>query len=113
TPGVNYQLYSTVGSTTSPSGSPVAGTGSAISFGNKTTAATYTVIATNATTGCVNNMTSSVSVSINPLPSSFSLTGGGGYCVGGAGMPVGLNGSGSGITYQLFNGTTLVGATTG
>src|SRR6185437_4935732 len=49
--GVNYQLK--LGSTLI--GSPVAGTGSAISFGPQTTAGTYTVAATNATTTCTSN----------------------------------------------------------
>jgi len=51
--GVNYQLYN--GS--SATGSAVAGTGSAISFGNQTSAGTYTVAATNTTTTCTKNMT--------------------------------------------------------
>jgi hypothetical protein len=44
--GVNYQLYRGVTAV----GSAVAGTGSAISFGNQTTAGTYTVVATNGST---------------------------------------------------------------
>ncbi len=32
---------------------------------------------------------------------SFALTGGGSYCAGGAGMPVGLSGSENGVTYEL------------
>ncbi len=109
TAGVNYQLV--LGST--PVGSPVAGTGAAISFGLQTTVGSYTVIATNATTGCVNNMTGSVSVSTSPLPTVFSVTGGGGYCAGGTGVLVGLSGSTTGTTYQLYNGATLVGAASG
>ncbi len=63
--GVNYQLV--LGGTTNV-GAPVSGTGSAISFGLITTAGTYTVVATNATTTCTQNMTGSVTVSILPLP---------------------------------------------
>ena len=59
--GVNYQLVLN-GSTNV--GSPVAGTGSAISFGNQTAAGTYTVVATNVVTSCMTNMTGSATVSI-------------------------------------------------
>ncbi len=62
--GFSYQLMN--GSTTV--GSPVAGTGSAISFGNQTTAATYTVVASRNIGGCTNNMSGSATVTINPLP---------------------------------------------
>lgn len=47
--GINYQLKLN-GSTNV--GSPVAGTGSAISFGNQVTAGTYTVVATNTNSPC-------------------------------------------------------------
>jgi hypothetical protein len=62
--GVNYQLLLN----NSNLGAPISGTGSAISFGNQTAAGSYTVVATNASTGCVSNMTGSVVVVINPLP---------------------------------------------
>jgi hypothetical protein len=62
--GVDYQLM--LGS--SPIGSAVAGTGSAITFGSQTTAGTYTVVATNATTSCSSNMSGSATVSINTAP---------------------------------------------
>ncbi|HKR06219.1 MAG TPA: immunoglobulin domain-containing protein [Bacteroidia bacterium] len=68
--GVNYQLK--IGGVAT--GSPVAGTNAAISFGNQTAAGTYTVDAVNATTSCPQAMTGSVVVSINPLPSSVSVT---------------------------------------
>ncbi|PQJ12553.1 hypothetical protein CJD36_002055 [Flavipsychrobacter stenotrophus] len=104
--GVNYQLYN--GATAV--GTPVAGTGSAISFGLQTTAATYTVVATNATTSCTNNMTGSAVVSIDPLPTAFTITGGGDYCIGGTGVAVGLFNSTLGVSYQLYNGAVTVGS---
>lgn len=55
--GVSYQLYKNGTST----GSPIAGTGLAISFGNQT-AGTYTVKATNSTTSCTQDMNGSVVV---------------------------------------------------
>jgi uncharacterized protein YjdB len=104
---VNYQLF--LG--TSPIGSAVAGTtGSAISFGLQTTTGTYTVVATNAITGCVNNMTGSVTISVTSLPSMYLVTGGGSYCIGGSGVAIGLSGSQTGVSYRLYNGTTPVGS---
>ena len=50
-------------------GSPVAGsTGNPISFGNQSTSGVYTVVATNATTGCTNNMTGSATVTSGTAP---------------------------------------------
>lgn len=104
--GVNYQLYR--GSTAI--GGIVAGTGSALSFGSFTTAGTYTVRATNNSTACINNMSGSAVISVNPLPTNFAVTGGGNYCAGGSGVAIGLSGSQSGVNYQLFAGSTAVGS---
>jgi hypothetical protein len=68
--GVNYQLLRNG----SPVGAPVAGTGSALAFGNQSVAGAYTVTASNGTTSCGSTMTGSVDVSINPLPSVDSVT---------------------------------------
>ncbi len=103
--GINYQLYN--GST--PVGAPVPGTGAPISFGNQTAAGTYTVMATNGTTGCVRNMSGAVNVNVNAQPTAYTVTGGGNYCADDNGMAVGLNGSNTGINYQLYLGTTTVG----
>jgi len=103
--GVNYQLRIN-GSDT---GSPVSGTASAISFGSQLTAGTYTVVATNASTGCNSTMTGSVTVSINPLPTVYNVTGGGSFCTGGSGVAVGLNNSQTGINYQLHIGGVNTG----
>ena len=59
--GINYQLYR---NNTIAVGSPVAGTGHALDFGNQNTAGTYSVVATNATTGCTANMTGVSTVNI-------------------------------------------------
>lgn len=106
TVGTNYQLF--LGAT--PIGSPVAGTGTALSFGLQTTAGTYTVVATNVTTGCVNNMVGSATISISALPTAYTVTGGGGYCSGSTGVLVGLASSSTGVQYQLYRGGTPVGA---
>ncbi|MCW3120595.1 MAG: Conserved repeat domain protein [Flavipsychrobacter sp.] len=100
TTGVNYQLW--FGGTAI--GSPVAGTGIAIDFGLIMGAGTYTVIATDATTGCISNMTGSAVITIIPGPVPYTVTGGGSYCPGGIGVHVGLSSSDLGINYQLFIG---------
>ncbi len=104
--GVNYQLKKDGVNTSSP----IAGTGSALSFGNQTAIGIYTVEATNSATGCKATMTGSVTVTINPLPTLFTVTGGGSYCAGGVGVPVGLSGSQSGVNYQLKIGGSNTGS---
>mgnify|MGYP001310950592 FL=1 len=104
--GVDYQLYNGA----SAVGSPVSGTGAAISFGIQTTAGTYTIVATNTTSSCTTTMTGSVTITVNPLPVQFSVTGGGSYCAGGAGVAIGLSNSESGVNYQLYNGASAVGS---
>ncbi|MEI7596247.1 MAG: gliding motility-associated C-terminal domain-containing protein [Bacteroidota bacterium] len=108
--GVNYQLQYNGANT----GSPVAGTGSALSFGNQTNAGTYTIVASNSTTSCTSSMTGSATISINTLPTSYNVTGGGSYCSGASGIVVGLSNSQSGVNYQLqYNGTNLGSPMTG
>jgi hypothetical protein len=58
--GVNYQLLLNG----NPSGSPVAGTGAALSLGNQTVAGSYTVVAVDATAGCTTNMAGSTTVTL-------------------------------------------------
>ena len=77
---INYQLFNgsiAVGGT-------AAGTGTALDFGIFTAAGTYTVTATNSVTGCTSNMGGSATIIINPLPSVYTVTGGGSYCAGGS-----------------------------
>ncbi len=105
--GINYQLYNGI----TAIGSPLAGTGSIIDFGIFTTPGNYTVIATDATTFCTKNMSGSATITVNPLPAVFSVTGGGNYCSGGTGVTVGLNGSETGINYVLYLGGITIGGT--
>ncbi len=103
---VSYQLYK--GS--APVGSPVFGSGLGIDFGYQTAGGTYTVKGSDLATGCTSTMAGSANVVVNPLPTAYTLTGGGSYCAGGAGVHIGLSGSGTGINYQLFNSSGAVGA---
>ena len=104
--GVNYQLNTGSG----PAGLPVAGTGGAIDFGFEAASGSYTVVATDGTTSCMSNMTGVSTITINTPPNAYGITGGGAYCAGTGGVPVGLAGSDNGgVMYQLYNGTTPVG----
>ncbi len=47
------------------------------------------------------------------LPVVFNVMGGGSYCEGGPGLPVGLDGSEAGVTYTLYLGAAVIGTETG
>src|SRR3569833_1700104 len=72
-------------------------------------------------TNCVNTMSSSVNLVINPLPTAYNVTvtGGGVYCAGGVGDTIGLRNSQTGVNYQLYlagspvSGVGIVAGTTG
>ncbi len=85
----DFQWTSTPGSFTSTLQNPVV---------SPTTTTTYNVEVFDG----FNTSTSSVIVTVNPLPILFTVTGGGEYCSGDAGVTVGLDGSETGISYQLY-----------
>ena len=64
--GVNYQLLNNG----NPLGAVVPGTGASISFGNQKLSGIYTATATSVSTGCTQGMGSSVTVTINSLPTA-------------------------------------------
>jgi len=101
--GVTYQLYN---GATPVSGASVAGIGGAISFGPVATAGSYSVGATHDITGCTGNMTGGAVIIVNPVPGVHTFTGGGGFCTGDPGVDVGLTLTDTGISYQLFTGST-------
>jgi hypothetical protein len=103
--GVSYQLDS--GGVAI--GTPMAGTGSPLNFGLQMAPGAYNVLATTGG-GCAAAMSGSAIVTVSALPTVYALTGGGTYCAGGTGASITLSNSESGVTYQLINGTSLVGA---
>ena len=109
--GVSYQLYHDG----SIQGSPVNGTGNPVTFGNQTQAGTYTVVASNLIhPGCSANMNGSAMVTIHQSPVSFAITGGGSYCSGGLGIPVGISKTETGFNYQLYiNGSATANLVAG
>jgi uncharacterized protein YjdB len=78
----------------------VSTTGVVSAIGAGTSIISYTV------SGC----RSMTTVTVNALPTAYTVTGGGSYCSGGAGVPVGLSGSTSGIIYQAYVGAAPVGS---
>ena len=98
--GVTYQLRLN-GSTNI--GSPVTGTGSAISFGVQSLAGSYTVVATN---GFSCSSVMNAGVVLNPLPTAFNIVPSGVHCQGTA---IGTDGSEVGINYiLLLNGSISI-----
>jgi len=91
---INYQLYRNGGAIAV--GSPVAGTGSAISFGNQTIADTYTIVAFSGS--CPNNMNGSAVITVNALP---TVTAGGGAICTGSSQNITAGGA---STYSWSNG---------
>ncbi|TAJ67572.1 MAG: HYR domain-containing protein, partial [Chitinophagaceae bacterium] len=55
-----------------------------------------------------NIATQTATVTINPLPVVHAVTGGGAYCMGSAGVVVGLSGSETGVNYQLKRNATVI-----
>ena len=110
--GVQYQLVRN-GITLAPIVTNLSNNHNSIDFTPQATG-TYTAIAFDPATGCTNNMTGSVTVVSGTTPTAFSVTGGGNYCGSGPGVPVGLGGSQSGVSYQLqLNGSNFGSPVTG
>ncbi|HQH18277.1 MAG TPA: gliding motility-associated C-terminal domain-containing protein [Bacteroidales bacterium] len=64
--------------------------------------------------GCTGETATVYNIIVNSLPVSFNVTGGGSFCAGGVGVPVGLSGSEAGASYQLLiNGIPSGSAVTG
>ena len=59
---------------------------------------------------CSLTSTMSRNLLVNPLPTAFTVTGGGTYCTGNSGVAVGLSGSQAGVTYQLQLGGVNTGS---
>jgi uncharacterized protein YjdB len=96
--GINYQLY--LGGV--PVGSPLAGTGSSLSFGLQNIPGVYTVRAVDPVTLCQSNMTGGATVAAYPLP-IIGVSPGVAICSGGSTI---LTASG-GISYTWSPGTGL------
>ena len=104
--GVAYSISSVNGATTytwtAPAGASIAGgqgsTSIAVNWGS--TSGPVAVTPANAN-GC-SGTAATLPVTVNPLPTVFNVTGGGSYCAAGSPVVVGLDGSQSGVNYQLL-----------
>jgi RHS repeat-associated protein len=122
--GVSYQLRLNQPPPGGPPGSPnngfppnvtnnpKVGTGGILTWTGQTGQGTYTVLATNYSTGCYQLMTGSPSLTVNPSPTQFAVTmsGGGTICSGDVGVTITLAGSQTGINYQLKSNGANSGA---
>ena len=88
----------------SSSNSAIATVGSSSGIVHGATAGTVHIYCTN---GTIND---TFFFTVNPVPTFYNVSGGGSFCAGGTGLHVGLVGSTSGINYQLYDGTTIVGS---
>ena len=104
-PGVSYQLYLGATAVGSPQTNPA---GTAINFDPQTAAGTYSVLATNIATSCSRALSGTGTITVDPGPAVFNVTGGGSYCDGGTGVTIGLDGSETGVYYQLYSGATAI-----
>ena len=100
---VNYQLYKNGVAT----GLPMPGTSALLNYGMFTAPGTYTIKATNTITGCVNSMTGSSVITINPLPVVYTVSGGGHFCAGGSADVI-LSGSEASVSYQPLVGGVVI-----
>ncbi len=75
---------------------------------NPETTTEYTITVTD---GCnlAANVSGTATVTVNSLPTAYSVTGGGAYCYGGDGVEIGLDGSESGVNYQLLRNGNNIG----
>lgn len=94
---VRYQLYKDGAAV----GTPLNGTGSALTWSGISSVGTYTIIATNSITSCTKPMTGSTIVGVTPAPSDFLVSGGGTNC--GTQPVLTMAGSEVGVNYTLMN----------
>ncbi|MES2702625.1 MAG: Ig-like domain-containing protein [Bacteroidota bacterium] len=77
----------------------ISATGAVTSTGAGNTSITYAL-----PTGCMRSTT----YTVNASPAVYTITGGGDYCEGGAGMRIGIDNSETGVNYALYFGSTHI-----
>ena len=95
--GVTYTLY-----VNNVAGISLAGTGAPLNFGYQTETGIYTVIAYDTAVGCNLTMNGVAVVTLVQLPAIYNVLGGGSCCIGCSHLYVILDGSQSGIRYELY-----------
>ena len=79
---------------------------------NGTTDATVTYAVTPSANGCSGNPYN-VTVTVKPHPIAYNVTGGGAFCPSSDGISVGLDGSETGVTYNIYVDGVLITTLTG
>jgi hypothetical protein len=102
--GVTYSVTNDVTVTYnwnySGTGVTIQGSGNSVDLDFDVTATSGTLSVTT-TNGCGTSSPLTLVVTVNSLPTTYSVTGGGSYCEGESGAAVGLSNSQSGVNYQL------------
>lgn len=88
--------------------SDISSTSTSRTYTNLTSTTLYRAVVQNGVCAAANS--NSATITVNPLPNLFTVTGGGAYCTGGTGVTIGLIGSDVGVNYQLKNGVSNSGA---
>ncbi len=89
-----------------PAGLSINATTGQINLGASTAGAYTVTYSFGNASGC--NGTTTAPVTVNALPTAYSVTGGGTYCPSASGIAVGLSGSQKGVSYQLqLNGANV------
>jgi hypothetical protein len=70
----------------------------------------YSLNVTYPGTGCTSNTVASSALTVNATPIVYNITGGGAYCSGGSGVPVGVSNSQIGVNYQLYRDGAAIGS---
>jgi uncharacterized protein YjdB len=102
--GSGATLTETTTGTWSSSAPAVATIGSSTGIVAGITPGATTISFTNGT------ITHSITVTVNPLPSVYTVSGGGSICAGAPGLHILLSGSTVGTNYQLYNGPSAIGS---
>ena len=110
--GISYRLFRTGTTPTLVATKTSTLTGSSLSFGPYTTTGNYYITAIDPTTGCTNNMTGSVNISLNSLPIAYKVfaVNGGGYCANDTAWHIKTSGSTPGVKYTLYRASVAEGA---
>jgi uncharacterized protein YjdB len=121
--------------TVNPSPTPISGfanvcIGSTVSLGNSISGGTWSssnpsIAPIGLTSGVVTGLTLGTSViaythpisgcaamltvTVQPLPNVYPVSGGGSYCAGGTGVHIGMANSDLGVSYTLYRGTSVTG----
>ncbi|MFA8449274.1 MAG: gliding motility-associated C-terminal domain-containing protein [Bacteroidales bacterium] len=96
--GVKYELFVDE----EASGIVLEGNDIPLDFGKFANAGTYTIKATNSSTGCQSKMNGEAVIDVESLPTKYKITGGGNMCENSDGLNILLEDSDIGVKYTLF-----------